>query len=60
MQFQVGANKDYLPANQSKDEGNDDQVFWAFAAMDAAELKFPDPPADKVRCPQMLSCYTLD
>jgi mannan endo-1,6-alpha-mannosidase len=23
-------------------QGNDDQVFWAFAAMTAAELKFPD------------------
>lgn len=26
-------------------QGNDDQVFWAFAAMSAAELKFEDPPA---------------
>jgi mannan endo-1,6-alpha-mannosidase len=52
LQFQVGKDHDYLPANQSKDEGNDDQVFWAFAAMDAAELKFPDPPADQ---PQWLA-----
>jgi mannan endo-1,6-alpha-mannosidase len=26
-------------------QGNDDQVFWAFTAMDAAELDFPNPPA---------------
>ena len=32
-----------MPLNQTKDEGNDDQVFWAFAAMSAAELKFPPP-----------------
>lgn len=25
-------------------KGNDDQAFWAFAAMSAAEMKFPDPP----------------
>jgi mannan endo-1,6-alpha-mannosidase len=24
-------------------KGNDDQVFWAFAAMSAAEMKFPNP-----------------
>jgi mannan endo-1,6-alpha-mannosidase len=35
-----------MPQNQTKDEGNDDQVFWAFAAMSAAELKFPNPGAD--------------
>ncbi len=26
-------------------QGNDDQDFWAFAAMSAAELNYPDPPA---------------
>ena len=26
-------------------QGNDDQVFWAFTAMDAAELNFPNPPS---------------
>ena len=25
-------------------QGNDDQAFWAFAAMSAAEMKFPEPP----------------
>jgi hypothetical protein len=36
-----------MPANQSKNEGNDDQVFWAFSMIAAAEYKLPDPPGDK-------------
>lgn len=36
----------FVPNNQSKTEGNDDQIFWAFAAMNAAELNFPAPPDD--------------
>jgi len=47
MLFQAGPNDDYMPPNQTKTEGNDDQAFWAMAAMSAAEVKFPDPPADK-------------
>lgn len=43
MQFQQGANGDFMPANQSKTEGNDDQSTWALAAMSAAESQFPDP-----------------
>ncbi|KAH0538343.1 hypothetical protein FGG08_005038 [Glutinoglossum americanum] len=43
---QVGPNNDFMPPNQTKDEGNDDQAFWAFAAMSAAENKFPDPPSN--------------
>ncbi|CAI7648954.1 unnamed protein product [Penicillium discolor] len=42
--WQAGENKAFMPANQSKTEGNDDQVFWAFAAMTAAERNFPNPP----------------
>jgi len=34
-----------MPPNQTLDEGNDDQVFWAFTALDAAELVFPAPTA---------------
>lgn len=45
MLYQVGPGNDFMTPNQTKTEGNDDQVFWAFAAMDAAELKFPNPPA---------------
>ena len=44
MVFQAGSFGDYLPPNQTKTEGNDDQVFWAFASMTAAELDFPAPP----------------
>ena len=36
-----------MPTNQSKDEGNDDQLFWAFTVMSAAEVGFPNPPAGK-------------
>jgi len=50
--FQVGPNDDFMPPNQTKTEGNDDQSFWAMAAMTAAEVKFPNPPADK---PQWLA-----
>ncbi|KAH0541811.1 hypothetical protein FGG08_003766 [Glutinoglossum americanum] len=50
--FQVGPNDDFMPPNQTKSEGNDDQSFWAFAAMSAAETAFPDPPSDK---PQWLA-----
>lgn len=43
--FQVGTNNDYMPTNQSRTLGNDDQAFWAMAALSAAEAKFPDPPS---------------
>ncbi|KAF1838246.1 glycosyl hydrolase-like protein [Decorospora gaudefroyi] len=44
---QFGENLDLMPGNQSKNEGNDDQVFWAFSMIMAAEYKLPDPPGDK-------------
>ncbi|ORY17236.1 carboxyl transferase domain-domain-containing protein [Clohesyomyces aquaticus] len=44
---QIGDSANLMPANQSKDEGNDDQLFWAFTAMSAAELGFPNPPDNK-------------
>lgn len=50
--FQVGPQANYMPPNQTKTEGNDDQGFWAMAAMSAAEQKFPDPPKDQ---PQWLA-----
>lgn len=49
---QVGQNKDYLPKNQSRTAGNDDQGFWGMAVMEAAEVKYPDPPKDQ---PQWLA-----
>ncbi|KAF2209244.1 glycoside hydrolase family 76 protein [Cercospora zeae-maydis SCOH1-5] len=47
MLFQVGPDDNYMPPNQSKSLGNDDQAFWGIAAMTAAEANFPNPPADK-------------
>lgn len=41
---QAGDDGDYMPENQTKTEGNDDQGFWGMAAMTAAETKFQDPP----------------
>ncbi|ANZ74285.1 BA75_01392T0 [Komagataella pastoris] len=43
---QTGDNYNYIPANQSTTEGNDDQGFWGFAAMGAAERNFTEPPED--------------
>lgn len=42
--FQTGPAGNYEPQNQTEVEGNDDQAFWAFAAMSAAEFGFPNPP----------------
>jgi mannan endo-1,6-alpha-mannosidase len=50
--FQVGPDDDYMPPNQTKTEGNDDQGFWGLAAMSAAEVNFPDPPPNQ---PQWLA-----
>ncbi|KAK3722376.1 hypothetical protein LTR37_002367 [Vermiconidia calcicola] len=50
--FQVGPEANYMPPNQSKNEGNDDQAFWGFTVMTAAEYKFPNPPPDQ---PQWLA-----
>ncbi|OLL24064.1 Mannan endo-1,6-alpha-mannosidase DCW1 [Neolecta irregularis DAH-3] len=49
---QIGPNRDFLPPNQTLAEGNDDQGFWALAAMSAAERNFPDLPAGQ---PQWLA-----
>ncbi|KAK7748119.1 hypothetical protein SLS53_001373 [Cytospora paraplurivora] len=43
LQHQVGDDHDFMPANQTKSEGNDDQGFWALAAMTAAEMNFLNP-----------------
>jgi mannan endo-1,6-alpha-mannosidase len=45
--WQVGDENNFMPQNQTLSLGNDDQIFWGFAAMSAAELKYPDPPADR-------------
>lgn len=38
---QTGTDDDYMPLNQTKTLGNDDQGFWALAAMNAAEKGLP-------------------
>jgi hypothetical protein len=43
MQHQRGKANNYEPSNQTSSLGNDDQMFWAFAAMGAAELGFENP-----------------
>lgn len=35
----------FMPDNQTKTLGNDDQAFWGLAAMTAAETNFKDPPS---------------
>jgi mannan endo-1,6-alpha-mannosidase len=45
--FQTGPYNDYMPPNQTRTEGNDDQGFWGIAVMSAAEYNFQNPPADK-------------
>jgi mannan endo-1,6-alpha-mannosidase len=40
---QVGPNSDYMMPDQQFDEGNDDQSFWGFATMSAAEKNYPEP-----------------
>lgn len=50
--FQVGTDDDYMPLNQTLDEGNDDQGFWGMAAMAAAESNFQNPPSTE---PQWLA-----
>ncbi|EXJ93876.1 hypothetical protein A1O1_02269 [Capronia coronata CBS 617.96] len=46
LAFQIGPDQNYNPPNQSKNMGVDDQAFWAFSAMDAAEANFPEPGGD--------------
>lgn len=49
MTHQAAPTMDYMPMNQSRTLGNDDQGFWALAAMSAAENVFPNPPKDQVQ-----------
>ncbi|KAG0675840.1 hypothetical protein C6P40_001509 [Pichia californica] len=44
---QKGSSNNYVPANQSTTEGNDDQGFWGLAVMEATERNFTNPPSDE-------------
>ncbi|KAI0128003.1 family 76 glycosyl hydrolase [Xylariales sp. AK1849] len=46
MQHQAGDDADYMPENQTRSLGNDDQGFWAMASMTAAEMNFTNPDTD--------------
>lgn len=53
MVFQAEAPVNaYMPRNWTASLGNDDQGFWGMAALSAAEVNFPNPPADQ---PQWLA-----
>lgn len=43
---QVGPDNNYLPPAYHSSLGNDDQAFWAFACLSAAEYGYPIPPAN--------------
>jgi mannan endo-1,6-alpha-mannosidase len=43
IQWQRGQENDFMPANQSRQAGNDDQSTWALSALTAAEYGFPTP-----------------
>jgi mannan endo-1,6-alpha-mannosidase len=40
---QASGTSDFMPENQTKTEGNDDQGFWGMAALTAAETNFENP-----------------
>ncbi|ODV91263.1 glycoside hydrolase family 76 protein [Tortispora caseinolytica NRRL Y-17796] len=42
---QTGPYNNYMPPAMFAELGNDDQAFWGFAVLEAAERKFPDPPS---------------
>lgn len=43
LQFQLGDYDAFMPPNQTKTLGNDDQSCWALSAMTAAEIGLPKP-----------------
>lgn len=47
MEHQIGDFDAFMPENQTKTLGNDDQAFWGMAAMSAVENKLPDLPNGK-------------
>lgn len=47
MLFQVGEDKNFMPVNQTRTMGNDEQCVWALSAMLAAEYDFPKPSGDR-------------
>ncbi|KAK9381101.1 glycoside hydrolase [Kockiozyma suomiensis] len=52
----VGPNWTFMPKSEVTTEGNDDQAFWGFVSMAAAERNFTNPPSGS---PQWLSLSQL-
>ncbi|ODQ44977.1 hypothetical protein PICMEDRAFT_35443 [Pichia membranifaciens NRRL Y-2026] len=46
MMYQKGDGSNFMPLNQTTTEGNDDQVFWGIAAIQAAERNFTEAGGD--------------
>ncbi|KAH7075102.1 glycoside hydrolase [Paraphoma chrysanthemicola] len=46
LQHQTGDYDAFMPPNQTKTLGNEDQSTWGLAAMTAAEVGLPNPPKD--------------
>jgi mannan endo-1,6-alpha-mannosidase len=42
LEHQIGEFDAFMPNNQTRSLGNDDQAFWGMAAMSAAENRLPD------------------
>jgi mannan endo-1,6-alpha-mannosidase len=42
LEHQIGDFDAFMPTNQTRSLGNDDQAFWGMAAMSAAENRLPD------------------
>ncbi|KAJ8114748.1 hypothetical protein OPT61_g3444 [Boeremia exigua] len=42
LEHQIGDENAFMPANQTKSLGNDEQGFWGMAAMSAAENRLPN------------------
>lgn len=43
LESQMGPKYDYMVPMREKEEANDDQAFWGFATMSAAEKGYPEP-----------------
>ncbi|RDL38817.1 uncharacterized protein BP5553_03157 [Venustampulla echinocandica] len=54
LMSQVGPNWDFMVPLHQKDEGNDDQAFWGFAVMSAAEKGFPQPQGSQYSWVQLV------
>lgn len=56
---QVGPEYDYMVPLYALSEGNDDQAFWGFATMSAAEKDFPQPTIGNYTWVQLTEKYVI-